>query len=76
MVHLEPPRTVTLKSLDFIDFLAVLGEENDQEPQQKKGHSELQFRMVYGKSLDVIIQEPQILFYHNPLIFLIWKDVI
>lgn len=36
MVHLEPPRTVTLKSLDFIDFLAVLGEENDQEPQQKK----------------------------------------
>lgn len=76
MIHLEPPRTITYETLDFIDFLAVQGEENDQEPQQKKGHPELQFRMACGKSLDVIIQEPQILFYHNPLIFFIWKDVI
>lgn len=36
MIHLEPPRTITYETLDFIDFLAVQGEENDQEPQQKK----------------------------------------
>ncbi len=36
MVHLEPPRTANLESLDFTDFLAVQGEKDDQEPQTKK----------------------------------------